>query len=59
LLNESGQINLRQALRQGQPLWQLRGQVRQLLAEKPDINFKERDAGTTGRYSRTMSQIGG
>ncbi|MGK7888067.1 MAG: GTP 3',8-cyclase MoaA [Leptolyngbyaceae cyanobacterium] len=59
LLNESGQINLREGLRQGVPLWELRSQVRQLLAEKPEINFKERDAGTTGRYSRTMSQIGG
>ncbi|NEQ98306.1 MAG: GTP 3',8-cyclase MoaA [Cyanothece sp. SIO2G6] len=59
LLNESRQINLREGLRQGMPLWDLRSQVRQLLEEKPEINFKERDAGTTGRYSRTMSQIGG
>ncbi|MEG4235851.1 hypothetical protein QUA40_27985 [Microcoleus sp. Pol11C3] len=27
---------------------------------KPEINFKQRDSGTTqGNYSRTMSQIGG
>ncbi|NEP15877.1 MAG: GTP 3',8-cyclase MoaA [Leptolyngbya sp. SIO4C1] len=59
LLNETGQINLRQALRQGQPLADIRAQVAELLAAKPDINFKMRDSGTTGAYSRTMSQIGG
>jgi cyclic pyranopterin phosphate synthase len=33
--------------------------VRDLLMLKPEINYKERDSGTTGTYSRTMSQIGG
>jgi GTP 3',8-cyclase len=59
LLNESHQLNLRDALRSGQSLATLRAQVGELLAAKPDINFKMRDSGTTGAYSRTMSQIGG
>lgn len=60
LLNESGQINLKDALRSGVDTVQLRAQVRQLLLLKPEINFKERDSGTkTGVYKRTMSQIGG
>ena len=59
LLNESSQINLRDALRNDTALSKLRAQVQTLLYLKPEINFKERDAGTTGRYSRTMSQIGG
>ncbi|WP_445304579.1 hypothetical protein [Microcoleus sp. S13C4] len=34
--------------------------VQQILEIKPEINFKQRDSGTTqGNYSRTMSQIGG
>ncbi|MEO0459117.1 MAG: cyclic pyranopterin phosphate synthase MoaA, partial [Cyanobacteria bacterium P01_A01_bin.114] len=59
LLNETGQLNLRAALREGQPIEEIRAQVADLLALKPDINFKMRDSGTTGAYSRTMSQIGG
>lgn len=60
LLNETGQIDLKSALRQGVPPGQLREQVHQLLLLKPEINFKQRDMGTVGaNYSRTMSQIGG
>ena len=59
LLNETGQLDLRTALRSGVPPSQLRQQVRDLLMLKPEINYKERDSGTTGTYSRTMSQIGG
>jgi cyclic pyranopterin phosphate synthase len=59
LLNESGQLDLRSALRSGVGVGELRDRVADLLARKPEINFKERDAGTTGRYARTMSQIGG
>lgn len=59
LLNESNQIDLKTALRAGTDLAQLRQQVRQLLALKPEINFKQRESGTTGTYTRTMSQIGG
>lgn len=59
LLNETGQIDLRSQLRSGVPLAELRRQVGELLAAKPEINYKMRDAGTTGMYARTMSQIGG
>ncbi|ALF56502.1 molybdenum cofactor biosynthesis protein MoeA [Nostoc piscinale CENA21] len=59
LLNETGQLDLKTALRSGVSIHQLREQVRHLLAIKPEINFKGRDSGTTGTYSRTMSQIGG
>ncbi|EKQ68437.1 molybdenum cofactor biosynthesis protein A [Leptolyngbyaceae cyanobacterium JSC-12] len=59
LLNETGQIDLRTQLRAGVPLHELRQQVRELLLLKPAINYKERNSGTTGHYSRTMSQIGG
>ncbi|MDB9493845.1 GTP 3',8-cyclase MoaA [Spirulina major CS-329] len=60
LLNETGQINLRQGLRDGIAIATLRAQVAELLALKPEINFKARESGTTtGHYSRTMSQIGG
>lgn len=60
LLNETGQLNLRNALREGVSLSQLRTQVQTLLQLKPDINFKERDMGNqSGTYQRTMSQIGG
>jgi GTP 3',8-cyclase len=60
LLNETGQIDLKTALRSGISTNQLRVQVRQLLALKPEINFKQRENGTTaGSYTRTMSQIGG
>lgn len=60
LLNETGQIDLKTALRQGVPMAELLAQVRHLLSIKPDINYKGRDSGTmTGAYTRTMSQIGG
>jgi cyclic pyranopterin phosphate synthase len=59
LLNETGQIDLKAALRAGVDTAELRNKVQQLLLMKPEINYKQRDAGTTGAYSRTMSQIGG
>jgi cyclic pyranopterin phosphate synthase len=59
LLNESNQIDLKTALRSGENPPQLRERVAQLLALKPEINFKQGESGTTGAYSRTMSQIGG
>jgi GTP 3',8-cyclase len=59
LLNETGQIDLKTALRSSADLTELQTQVSQLLLLKPEINFKERDSGTDGKYSRTMSQIGG
>lgn len=60
LLNETGQIDLKTALRNGVSTGELRDRVRQILEIKPEINYKQRDSGTTqGNYSRTMSQIGG
>lgn len=59
LLNETGQIDLKTLLRTGVNPTQLREQVAQLLALKPEINFKQRESGTIGAYTRTMSQIGG
>ncbi|OCQ97949.1 cyclic pyranopterin phosphate synthase MoaA [Oscillatoriales cyanobacterium USR001] len=59
LLNESGQIDLKTALRQGVSTLELRDRVFQLLTLKPEINFKERNSGAAGAYTRTMSQIGG
>lgn len=60
LLNETGQIDLRTALRSNTPIEELREQVQNLLMLKPEINYKGRDSGTIGStYSRTMSQIGG
>jgi cyclic pyranopterin phosphate synthase len=60
LLNETGQIDLKTALRGGVPLGELRNQVRELILLKPEINFKLRDSGTGDNlYHRTMSQIGG
>lgn len=59
LLNETGQIDLKTALRNGISTAQLRNQVQQVLAIKAEINFKQRDTGTVGTYTRTMSQIGG
>ncbi|WP_008317405.1 GTP 3',8-cyclase MoaA [Leptolyngbya sp. PCC 6406] len=59
LLNETGQINLRELLRGGMPLAEIRDRVAALVWAKPEINFKMRDSGTTGTYRRTMSQIGG
>jgi GTP 3',8-cyclase len=60
LLNETGQLDLKNALRSGVPMKELRSQVRDLLALKPEINYKGRESGSeTGTYHRTMSQIGG
>jgi cyclic pyranopterin phosphate synthase len=59
LLNEAGQIDLKTSLRAGIRTIQLQEQVRELLAIKSEINFKQRDSGTVGAYTRTMSQIGG
>lgn len=59
LLNETGQIDLRSSLRMGIALSRLREQVSDLVNNKPEINFKMRESGVTGAYSRTMSQIGG
>jgi GTP 3',8-cyclase len=60
LLNETGQIDLKTALRRGEDIGYLRQQVAALLTLKADINFKLRDSGNdTGSYRRTMSQIGG
>ncbi|GAP95200.1 GTP 3',8-cyclase MoaA [Leptolyngbya sp. NIES-2104] len=59
LLNEIGQIDLRSQLRSGISTKELREQVSELLNLKPEINYKQRESGTTGKYQRTMSQIGG
>jgi cyclic pyranopterin phosphate synthase len=59
LLNETGQIDLKSALRSGTSAAEMRTSVEQLLAAKTAINYKMRDSGTTGKYARTMSQIGG
>ncbi len=60
LLNETGQLDLKTALRQGISTADLRFQVRELLDLKPEINYKGRESGSdTGSYHRTMSQIGG
>jgi cyclic pyranopterin phosphate synthase len=60
LLNETGQIDLKTALRTGVPMAELRDRVRELLRLKPEINYKGRDSGTAeATYSRTISQIGG
>ncbi|MEH2049890.1 GTP 3',8-cyclase MoaA [Nostoc sp.] len=59
LLNETGQIDLKTALRSGVSTAQLQEQVRHLLGIKSEINFKGRDSGILGAYTRTMSQIGG
>jgi len=60
LLNETGQLDLKNALRSGETAAVLRAQVEELLQLKPEIHFKQRDSGTQGlAYSRTMSQIGG
>lgn len=60
LLNETGQIDLKTALRRGCDLQDLRARVASLLLLKPEINYKQRDSGTTATsYTRTMSQIGG
>ncbi|GAB4304498.1 MAG: GTP 3',8-cyclase MoaA [Geminocystis sp.] len=60
LLNETGQINLKNDLRKGITTEEIRKKVADLLLIKPEINFKERNSGTdSGIYKRTMSQIGG
>lgn len=60
LLNETGQINLKNLLRQGIETTEIKEKVAQLLLIKPEINFKQRDSGNSqGIYQRTMSQIGG
>jgi GTP 3',8-cyclase len=59
LLNETGQIDLKTALRSNRPMAELRSQVQDLILNKPEINYKQRDSGTTGTYTKTMSQIGG
>lgn len=60
LLNETGQIDLKTALRDGVSSEKLQAKISQLLLIKPEINFKDRDSGTeAGTYTRTMSQIGG
>ncbi|MCH2247726.1 MULTISPECIES: GTP 3',8-cyclase MoaA [Crocosphaera] len=60
LLNETGQIDLKDLLRKGTKTREIREKVAHLLAIKPDINYQERDSGNdTGIYNRTMSQIGG
>jgi len=60
LLNETGQIDLKTRLRAGDSTEELRRCVGELLALKPEINFKQRESGTSGSaYGRTMSQIGG
>ena len=60
LLNQDNQIDLKTPLRQGLNREQLQEKVKGLLAIKPEINFKQRESGTSGSsYHRTMSQIGG
>ena len=60
LLNETGQLDLKTSLRQGDKIEKIRQKVADLLLIKPEINFKERDSGTQDNsYQRTMSQIGG
>ncbi len=60
LLNETGQIDLKTALRQNLDINIIRKKVADLLFIKPEINFKERNSGTDNKkYHRTMSQIGG
>lgn len=60
LLNETGQINLKDALRKGVDTEEIRKKVADLLLLKLEINFKQRETGTENRqYDRTMSQIGG
>jgi cyclic pyranopterin phosphate synthase len=59
LLNETGQLDLKTPLRAGLPLDHLRQRVQALVDFKPEINYKQRESGTTGAYARTMSQIGG
>lgn len=58
-INEQEQLDLKSQLRHTPIFAQLREQVNHLLEIKPEINFKQRENGTTtGTYTRTMSQIG-
>ncbi|RMF24996.1 MAG: radical SAM protein [Cyanobacteria bacterium J083] len=60
LLNETGQIDLKSLIREGQDWQIIREKVSDLLGLKAEINYKDRESGTNqGIYSRTMSQIGG
>jgi GTP 3',8-cyclase len=60
LLNETGQLDLKTMLREGMGVVEMGDRVQNLLALKPEINYKGRDSGTEGQaYGRTMSQIGG
>ena len=59
LLNETGQLDLKSALRNGVSTQDLRSQVEELLMLKPEINYKGRESGSQVGYNRTMSQIGG
>ncbi|MBE9222245.1 GTP 3',8-cyclase MoaA [Cyanobacterium stanieri LEGE 03274] len=59
LLNETGQLNLKEALREKESIDLIKKKVQDLLLLKPEINFKERYSGVKGSYDRTMSQIGG
>jgi GTP 3',8-cyclase len=59
LLNETGQVDLKQALRVGASPLMLQDMVRSVLDAKAEINYKDRNSGTEGLYTRTMSQIGG
>ena len=60
LLNETGQINLKNLLRNNATTIDIKEKVAHLLALKPEINYKERESGNdTGIYNRTMSQVGG
>lgn len=60
LLNETGQVDLKTALRNKITTEEIKQKVADLLLVKPEINFKDRNSGTDGNfYDRTMSQIGG
>lgn len=59
LLNEIEQIDLKTPLRNGATAEALQDLLRNLLAAKPEINYKEQTTRDTRIYSRTMSQIGG
>ncbi|MDJ0578798.1 GTP 3',8-cyclase MoaA [Crocosphaera sp.] len=60
LLNETGQIDLKNLLRKGTKTTEIKEKVAHLLSMKPEINYKQRESGNdTGIYNRTMSQIGG
>ncbi|MGK7881508.1 MAG: GTP 3',8-cyclase MoaA [Crocosphaera sp.] len=60
LLNETGQIDLKNLLKKGTKTTEIKEKVAHLLSIKPEINYKQRESGNdTGIYNRTMSQIGG